>query len=87
VSDQAERLAARIWAEARSAEQCVRPVPDDVLAAEVRRRVRRLAAADGVRVRTARIGDSVVVVRLDAAVWTQDAATMRRKLAPGARVR
>lgn len=87
MSDEAERLAARIWAEARDEEQCVQPVPDDALAAEVRRRVRLLAAADRLKVRTARLGDAVVVVRLDAAVWGQDAATMRRKLDPGGRAR
>ena len=36
----------------------------------------------GVRIRTARMGDTVVVARLDARLWKDDAATMRRKLTP-----
>ncbi|WP_345479389.1 hypothetical protein [Amnibacterium soli] len=84
---EAEGLAAPIRATGRDEEQCVRTVPDDLAAAVVRRRVRRLAAADGVRVRIARPGDAAVVLRLDAAVWTRDAATVRRTLAPEALAR
>ncbi|MGT2426168.1 hypothetical protein [Amnibacterium kyonggiense] len=81
MGDEAERLARELWSTARSHEQCARVVPDDGLAAEVRRLVRRFAREDGVAVRTARMDDAVVAVRLDAAVWLEDAATMRRKLA------
>ncbi|WP_375386824.1 hypothetical protein [uncultured Amnibacterium sp.] len=81
---EAEQLAQRMWATARSEEQCVRVVPDDALASEVRAGVRRLARADRVPVRTARLDATVVVVRLDAAVWRESTATMRRKLAPAA---
>lgn len=81
MTDEAERLSIQLWSTAVVEEQCARRVPDDAVAAEVRRRVRRLAREDGVAVRTARLGDTVVVVRLDAQVWEQDAATMRRKLA------
>ena len=81
MTDEAERLAARIWSTAREEEQCVRRIPDDRMAAAVRQRVRELARADGIRIRTARSGEAVVVVRLDAQVWHEDAATMRRKLA------
>jgi hypothetical protein len=75
-------VAAEMWAVARSEEQCARRIPDDADAAAVRAAVRALARTEGVRIRTARMDDAVVVVRLDAAVWAEDAATMRRKLAP-----
>lgn len=77
-----EQLATEMWSTARSEQQCARVVPDDGVAREVRERVRRLALADGIKVRTARLGDTVVIVRLDAEVWNEDAATMRRKLTP-----
>ena len=67
---------------ATAEEQCVRRVPGDADAAAVRARVRTLARQRGLRIRTARLDDTVAVVRLDAAVWHQDAATMRRLLAP-----
>ncbi len=63
-------------------EQCVRRIESEDDATRVRLELRRLARRDGVHMRTARIGDTVVVVRLDAAVWHEDAATMRRKLSP-----
>lgn len=77
-----EQLATEMWSTARSEQQCARVVPDDGVAREVRERVRRLALADGIKVRTARFGDTVVIVRLDAEVWNEDAATMRWKLTP-----
>ena len=76
----AEELAGALWERARADEQAVRVVEDEDVAAEVRARVRRLASEEGVRIRTARMGDKVAVVRLDAAIWRQDAATMRAKL-------
>jgi hypothetical protein len=80
--DEVEALAHGLWTTARSEEQSARRIPDDHVADAVRIRIRQLARADGVRIRTARMDDAVVVVRLDAKVWTEDAATMRRKLAP-----
>ena len=63
-------------------EQCVRRIESEDDATRVRLELRKLARRDGVHMRTARIGDTVVVVRLDAAVWNEDTATMRRKLSP-----
>jgi hypothetical protein len=37
-----------------------------------------------VRIRTARMDSTVVIARLDAAIWQDGAATMRRKLTPPA---
>lgn len=78
--DEAEHTAADIWAIARDQEQCVRRVESDEVAARIRDEIRRLAARDRIKVRTARLADTVVVVRLDARVWRQDAVTMRTKL-------
>lgn len=69
-------------------EECVRdeqaawvvPSIDDAL--DLRAELRRLARAEGLRIRTARVADIVVVVRLDAAVWSESAAQMREKLTP-----
>lgn len=80
MADPADVIAADMWRTARSTEQCTRSVADDELAARVRAEVRALAATDGIGVRTARIDGAVVVVRVDAAVWSEDAATMRAKL-------
>lgn len=44
--------------------------------------LRRLARAEDLRFRTARLADTVVAVRLDAAVWREDAAQMRDKQTP-----
>ena len=72
----------QIWLTARDREQCAQRIPDDITAREVRQHVRHLAREDGIKMRTARMGDVVVVVRLDAEVWKQDGTTMRRKLTP-----
>lgn len=77
-----ERTAQALWRQALHEEQAARTIPDDREAVAVRKRVRELARAAGVGVRTARLGATVVVVRVDAAVWHESAATMRRKLAP-----
>jgi hypothetical protein len=84
---QNRRMDARAEAEAMLAvaardEQCVRRIESEDDATRVRLELRRLARRDGVHMRTARIRDTVVVVRLDAAVWHEDTATMRRKLTP-----
>ena len=74
----AEEMLAACIAEGQSA----RRVPDDGEAERVRARLREAAGVRGLRIRTARMADAVVVARLDAAVWRDDAATMRRKLDP-----
>ena len=68
--------------ECATREQCARRVPDDLEASDLRAALRRHARDRGVRIRTARISDTVVAVRLDAAIWHDDTATMRAKLAP-----
>ena len=80
--DEAATIAQDMWAIAREQEQCVRRVDSDEVAGRIRVGLRRLAARDRIRIRTARLADTVVVVRLDARVWGQDAATMRAKLSP-----
>ncbi|WP_375431252.1 hypothetical protein [uncultured Friedmanniella sp.] len=75
-------LAAELLAACVADGQAARRVADDDQAEAVRAELRRRARRDEVRVRTARLGDTVVVARTDAAVWTDDAATMRRKLSP-----
>ncbi|RKS77956.1 hypothetical protein CLV35_1661 [Motilibacter peucedani] len=75
-------LAQEMFAQCVAEEQSARWVSTDDEASRLRAELRRLARAAGVRVRTARAGDSVVVVRLDAAVWDEDATSMRRKLTP-----
>lgn len=80
--DDAAATALDMWAIAREQEQCARRVPSDDVAARIRDELRQLAARDRIKIRTARLADTVVVVRLDARVWRQDAATMRAKLSP-----
>jgi hypothetical protein len=75
-------LAADMLAECARDGQSARVVADDAAADELRAGIRRRARADGVRIRTARMDDTVVAVRMDAAIWDDDTATMRRKLAP-----
>ena len=77
-----DRLAAVLLDEALQREQSARRVPSDGDAEAVRRTVRRLARERDVRIRTARMADTVVVVLADAAIWSDDAATMRAKLTP-----
>lgn len=76
------RLAREMFDECLAEEQSARTVHDSDLAERVRAEIRRLARANGVRIRTARMDHAVVVVRLDARVWTEGAATMRQKLTP-----
>jgi hypothetical protein len=71
-------MAAEMFAEGQAA----RRVPSDDDAATVRADLRSLAKDAGVRIRTARMESTVVIARLDAAIWQDDAATMRRKLPP-----
>ena len=78
------KLAHELWTQCLAEEQSVRRVTREKEANETRAQVRRLAREAGVRIRTARMGDTVVVVRLDARIWKDDVATMRRKLTPQA---
>lgn len=80
--DDVSAVADGMWAVAREHEQCARRVPSDEAAARIRARLRQLAARDRIRIRTARVDDTVVVVRLDAKVWHESAASMRSKLTP-----
>jgi hypothetical protein len=64
------------------AEQSVRVVESDADAAALRAELRRLAKAENLGIRTARLDDTVVAVRLDAAVWQESTEVMRAKLTP-----
>lgn len=75
-------LAERMLESCARDQQCARRVPDDAEADALRVRLRVLARDRGIRIRTARLDDAVVVVLADADVWHEDGATMRRKLAP-----
>jgi hypothetical protein len=55
---------------------------DDLEAEGLRAALRRLGRARDVRLRTARMDETVVVARLDAQLWQDDRATMRAKLTP-----
>jgi len=75
-------LARRLFEIAAEREQVayrIRP-KDDV--ATVRKLVRGLARANNVRIRTARMGDVLVVVRADAAIWNDPVPVMKVKLSP-----
>ncbi|MEP7091920.1 MAG: hypothetical protein ABI776_17595 [Nocardioidaceae bacterium] len=75
-------LAQQLLEECVRDEQAARVVPSSDDALDLRAELRRLARADGLRIRTARVADTVVVVRLDAAVWSESAEQMREKLTP-----
>lgn len=75
--DLAQALFARAQQEGQAVVRCGPETPDD----DVRARVRALARAAGVKVRTGIVDGAVVVARTDAGLWTDDAATMRAKLA------
>ncbi len=78
----ATRLAAEMMAQCVGEGQASRTVASDADAAALRSVLRESARASGVRIRTARVGGAVVVVRTDAALWGEDTATMRSKLTP-----
>ena len=69
-------------------EQCIRVgqsarrVTDDTEAKTLRATLRHAARLRQLRIRTARINDTVVLVRVDSELWTDDTATMRAKLTP-----
>jgi hypothetical protein len=82
VESPAEQLSRRLFAGARDREQAAhRILPSDDVEA-IRRDVRRLARAEGVHIRTGIVDDALVVIRADAELWTESAATMREKLRP-----
>lgn len=74
-------VAALMLAECAARGQSARRVADPE-ADGLRAELRVLARAQRMRIRTARIDDVVVVARLDAQLWSDDAATMRTKLRP-----
>lgn len=80
----AYELAAQMLTQARVDGQCARTVVSDADADALQHALRKLSRTDQVGIRTARIDNAVVVVRVDAQLWSQDAATMRRKLTPPA---
>lgn len=71
-----------MFAEVVADGQSARTVADEAVAAEVREALRTRGREARVRLRTARIDDLVVAARLDAAIWSDDTATMRAKLTP-----
>lgn len=75
-------LAQEMFDECLRDEQSARHIPDDERAAAVREQLRRLGRERHTRIRTARLNETVVLVRVDAQIWKDDAATMRRKLTP-----
>jgi len=75
-------LAREMFDECLRGELSARVASDDEQTAAVRAQLRRLGREQQVRIRTARMVDTVVLVRLDAQIWNDDAATMRRKLTP-----
>lgn len=82
--DDLRRLADLMFAETVRDGQSARRVPDDADAERLRALVRDFGTEQAVRLRTARLDDSVLVARLDAQVWRDDRATMRAKLTPPA---
>ena len=79
-----EALAGQMFAETVREGQSAREVIDDLQADRLRQALRHLGRASGVRLRTARMADTVVVARLDSQLWQDDGATMRAKLTPPA---
>ena len=79
VQSVAETVLAECESEGQSAHRVPAGAADD-LRAELRAEARR----QEMRIRTAQMDDVVVVARLDASLWQDDAATMRAKLTPPA---
>jgi hypothetical protein len=77
-----DALAEQMFDETAEDGQSARRVVEDAEAQRLRTLLRDLGRARGVRLRTARIDQTVAVARLDAAVWQDDQATMRAKLTP-----
>ena len=81
-ADSQETLALEMFAQAMQLGQSARAVEPEDQATALREALRRLGRSNGIRLRTARMGDVVVVARLDAAIWNESAEVMRAKLAP-----
>ena len=62
--------------------QAARRVGTNAAGEDIRHELRQLARTQQVRIRTALMNDVVVVARTDAALWSDDTATMRSKLTP-----
>lgn len=77
----ADDLAHALFARAQAHGQAVVRCDASVSVDRVRARVRALARDAAVPVRTGMIGDVLAVARADAALWSDDTATMRTKLA------
>jgi hypothetical protein len=73
----AEHVAREMLSECVRDGQAVREVRSDGLVRQIRQ-----ARDVDLRIRTARIDDTVAVVRTDALIWHDDRATMRAKLTP-----
>lgn len=82
MGDEAERLASRLLDRAREREQSAHLLGEDDDPELIRREVRRLARARGMRIRTGLVDGTLVVIRADAALWNESTAVMREKLRP-----
>lgn len=74
-------VAEGMLADCESAGQSARRVPA-ATANDLRVALRDTARQRQMRIRTAQMEDVVVVARVDARLWNDDAATMRAKLVP-----
>lgn len=75
-------LCDEMYAECVADGQSARIVADESDRLRLRAELRLRARTGGVRVRTADRGGVVLIARLDAAVWQDDAATMAAKFTP-----
>jgi len=75
-------LARQLFELASANEQVAHRIRASDNVAETRSAIRVLAREKGIRIRTAVMGDVLVVVRADAAVWSESTQTMRAKLTP-----
>jgi len=73
-----------MFAEVVAEGQSAWTVVDESAAVAIRAALRMRSREAGLRLRTARTDGLVVAARLDAAIWTDDTATMRAKLTPPA---
>jgi hypothetical protein len=77
-----ETLAARLLTDAETDEQVAYRLGAHDDADALRAGIRSLARSRGTRIRTAVMDGVLVVVLADAAIWSEPAAVMRRKLTP-----
>ena len=78
----ADELAERLLRGAIAHQQASHQLTDEDDEAAIRREVRVLARARGIKIRTGVVEDAVVVILADAELWGQSAAVMREKLQP-----